>query len=613
MDRDGIPALYEAIVSSVVWETSKSFPSLDILELMIKSVDDFRANGRYLTSLRELYDEFKRAHPYALHQVSEEGVFRDGIQLLEVLGHLELFDERDEIVLDPRFYHGYASAMISGAARDTQGMGRLPLHDAETGSGKQMTLSRAERIADWKQDRRLLALTINELISGGVAQRVSAADSGIHLVFPSTLTRLPDGSHVRPRKIGAVRFTGKTQEVFSSLVVNFLGLPDHYPNPDLYKDEAMFSTPSGSRCGIVLTPNPDGNEAVLAMHCDDRMTEIERNLFVNRVRTHIQSRDRDMEINIEETVAIDSGAGSAGYGGAGRAAIEVYLCWEGSPAESATQTNVRSIANQLRGRGFTTVGDNPADAGLTMEEHLAHIDRSVVALVLMGGDLSEEQQRCLRRLGAVGCRLIPVILPTAPKEFSMPSALMRWKRFHDLRKEVVDVDLLASDLKMAFERGRVPKAAHVFLSYSRSDHAAAASLVTQLEEAGHVVWWDHGHAQPGPGSDWENIIRQAIRESYAFIWCASEESLDRQRSWVYPELSEATDVQKTLRPGGTFIITVRLSACQIPDLPVGSSSLRRLQWFDYFRAGDSVAGLVWKLDEARRQAVSGPPLNDTLS
>ena len=107
MKNDGIGNLFETIVGSVAWENATSFPSLDAFELIIKSLDEVRANGRYLTSTRELYDGFKRAHPYALRRVAGEDPFRDGIQLLEVLGHLELFYGRDEIVLDPTFYHAY--------------------------------------------------------------------------------------------------------------------------------------------------------------------------------------------------------------------------------------------------------------------------------------------------------------------------------------------------------------------------------------------------------------------------------------------------------------------------------------------------------------------------
>ena len=194
----------------------------------------------------------------------------------------------------------------------------------------------------------------------------------IRLVFPSALTRLPDASHVRPRLIGRVKFKGKTLEVFSSLIVKFLGLEDHYPNPELYKNEAMFSTPSKCRCGVVLVPDAAGTEAALSVHCDDQMTDVERNLFVNRVHwVTIRFTGVDREEEIRDgvwLVRLRRGSGTPGG-----------IVLENPAAESATQANVRSMASQLRARGFSTVGDDPADAGLTMAETCQQ-PRSIEAL-----------------------------------------------------------------------------------------------------------------------------------------------------------------------------------------------------------------------------------------
>jgi hypothetical protein len=260
-----------------------------------------------------------------------------------------------------------------------------------------------------------------------------------------------------------------------------------------------------------------------------------------------------------------------------------------------------------------TIGDDPADAGITAHEHLARVDRSRVALVLMGGELSEEQDLELNRLEAVGCRVIPVILPNAPNELSMPFALTQWKRHHDFRRKVADIEALASDVTFAFEKGRLPASTgHVFLSYSRADHAVIERLVQQLEKAGHEVWWDRGHTQPGPGSRWQDVIRNAIKESYAFIWCVSRSSLTRAQSWMYPEIDAAIDIQSTLPRFRTFIIPVRLSDCDIPDIEINSrTTMRQLQWFDYFESTRNISGLARELDKARREAASGsvdPPI-----
>jgi hypothetical protein len=585
--------LNAALIGAIDWQPAISFPSLDVLELIAEFVLRLRARGRYLSSTHELYDLFAELHPYALRDVHDEDIFRVGLQLLEVRGYLELFERRDEVILDPIFYHAYASAIVARAEEDPERMGRLLLAEAEKGTG--LKLQGVQRLPDWKQEHRLLALTINELISGGVAQRVGV-DRRVYLVFPGKLAEPPDASYVNPKAIGKVDFHGKTQDVFSSLVVGLLGLEDYYRDPYLRKDHAMFETPSGGRLGISLNVDESGDSGTLLVHCDDTATTTERAVFVNRIRTHIQPFDPNMAMIVEEARAAGGMVASTGR------SLEVYLCWDGEAADSTTRANVRRMATDLRHRGLLPVGDDAVDAGLTMQEHLARLDRSGVALVLLAGDMSEAQALDLYRLEAAGCRIVPVLLPNAPKDLSLPSVLLRWRGVYDFRGSFGDIDGLVNDVKIALTRGRLTKAHHVFLSYSRGDYAVAEGLVRQLEKSGHVVWWDRGHLQPGAGSDWENTIRRAIHQSYAFIWCVSAGSMKRPRSWVYPELSEAIEVQKTLRPGGTFIMPVRLSECEIQDIDIAGKSLRRLQWFDFFAPHSNITALVGQLDEARREA-----------
>jgi hypothetical protein len=147
---------------------------------------------------------------------------------------------------------------------------------------------------------------------------------------------------------------------------------------------------------------------------------------------------------------------------------------------------------------------------------------------------------------------------------------------------------------------------NVFLSYCRDDFEQADQLRLALEGAGHSVWWDHGDGRLPPGSDWDRVIRQAIRSSYAFILCLSARWVARSRSGVYPELIEAIGVQRGIRPTGVFIIPVRFSECEAPDIPIDVlRNLGALQRFDYFGSQAHLGELVRVLDEARRAAVAG--------
>jgi WD40 repeat protein len=591
----GIDALRQEIINSVNWPSATAFPSHDVLDLIVTFINDLRVEKRYLTTTRDLYDSFVRLHPYVKQHVPGEDVFRRGVQLLEVLGFVELFDKRDEVVLEPRYYHTYASAMIAGAERDEMGMGRLPLRQAEMGRGEQMLVEEAERLADSKQEERLLALTIHELVLCGVAQKVST-DGVSHLVFPISLTRMRDPSDSRPSQITAFQFVGETQDVFSSLIVRLLGLKNQYLKPDLWKNEAMFSTASGGCCGVVLQPTSAGDQADVSVHCDDQASKIERRQFLDMVREHIDTYGR--------IVSTDAQAEPSEVAVAADGPVEVFLCWKGSKASRTTAENVRVIAAQLRDKGIQTLGDILREVGDTPREHWARIERSRVALVLVAGSFSTEQELDYKRLEAAGCRMIPVVLPNAAKDYELPASLLQWESI-DLRGRFLDTHSLADAVSRAWRKGPVRMKAHgrVFLSYSRTDSPQVDRLRQELERAGHTVWWDQGETELVPGTNWQDTIREAIRTSYAFIWCVSDSSMGQQQSWVYPEVSEAIMVQQLLHPSRIFIIPVRLSDCEIPEFRIdGMRTIRQLQWFDYFERRGNIAGLVRVLDLARDQA-----------
>ena len=604
--RSGIAALRDDIVKAIDWAAATAFPSRDVLDEIVDFVRHLRAKQRYLSSTRELYELFVHLHPHVTGQVSSEAVFRQGIQLLEVLGLVELFKTRDEVVLDSRYYHAYASAMITRAESDEAGMGRLPLLQAESGKG--LPLEEAERLDDRSQEERLLALTINELVVCGVAQKV-AADGVSHLVFPISLTRVRDDSEPRPKQVAAFRFVGPTDEVFSSLIVRLLGLKNYYSKPELWKNEALFAAASGGLCGVVLEPNEQGDEARLSVHCDGNAGPIERRQFLDMVCEHIDTFGRIVSSEAVEgdsrDVPIPDVADPAGHAGP----VGVFLCWKGSSASTMTAENVRVIAAQLRDRGIQTVGDVVRDAGVTPEEHWSRIERSRVALVLAGGALSTQQEVDYRRLEDHGCRMIPVILPNAPRQFSLPSSLLQWEAI-DLRGRFLDINQLVDAISRAWQMGPVHAKArgHVFLSYAGTDIEEVDGLRQELERAGHTVWWNRGDADLTPGQPWPEDIKGAIWASYAFLWCVSEAALQRPQSWFYRELYEAIAMQQVMHPARVFIIPVRMSECDLPELRIDSlRSIGQLQRFDYFQRRGNIAGLVRVLDKARRQAGGSPP------
>jgi hypothetical protein len=116
----------------------------------------------------------------------------------------------------------------------------------------------------------------------------------------------------------------------------------------------------------------------------------------------------------------------------------------------------------------------------------------------------------------------------------------------------------------------------------REDSLHVDSLQRRLEEAGVRVWRDT--ADLWPGEDWRRKFRQAIQEdALVFIACFSQRSLARKTSFQNEELTWAIEQLRRRRPDDPWLIPVRFSDCDIPDLDIGADrTLRSIQRADLF-------------------------------
>lgn len=135
---------------------------------------------------------------------------------------------------------------------------------------------------------------------------------------------------------------------------------------------------------------------------------------------------------------------------------------------------------------------------------------------------------------------------------------------------------------------------HAFISYVHEDSPEIKRLARNLENAGVRVWLDTKKLEPG--QDWPTEIRRAITEdALAFIACFSERSLSRTTTYQNEELIIAIEQLRIRNPRDSWLIPVRLSDCEIPDLSIGAGrTLRNLQRVDLFgeQADENTARLV---------------------
>jgi hypothetical protein len=151
---------------------------------------------------------------------------------------------------------------------------------------------------------------------------------------------------------------------------------------------------------------------------------------------------------------------------------------------------------------------------------------------------------------------------------------------------------------------------HVFLSYCHEDWKEVARLRDELIASGETVWWDQDIL---PGQDWRRALRRAVEDAYAVVACFSKETDKRQASGMFPELRNAIDIYRSLAPGSTFLIPVRLSTSQLPHLEIDAvRMLSNLQYIDLFPKSRRAEGLD-KLVAALRAAPHHPWRKDEPS
>jgi len=183
------------------------------------------------------------------------------------------------------------------------------------------------------------------------------------------------------------------------------------------------------------------------------------------------------------------------------------------------------------------------------------------------------------------------VYPDGPDELEQFSNVIRFKQ----RLEELGVSYQKYETSISFERyvrehlikyvllrsvGKTPeeppgkRLPRVFISYAREDSRAARRLYKELEEAGIEPWLDQENLLPG--QNWQQSIRQAIKNSKYFIALISKASVGK-RGFVQKELKEALDVLDQYPDSDTFIVPIRLEECT-PEY----QKLKELHWLDFY-------------------------------
>ena len=113
----------------------------------------------------------------------------------------------------------------------------------------------------------------------------------------------------------------------------------------------------------------------------------------------------------------------------------------------------------------------------------------------------------------------------------------------------------------------------VFISYAREDSDAAVKLCDDLKSSGLNPWIDKDLL---PGQNWDNEIRNAIKNSRYFLSLNSSKSIQK-RGFVQKELKNALERQEYFPESVVYLIPVRLDNC-----PLAYQKLQKIQYVDMF-------------------------------
>lgn len=126
---------------------------------------------------------------------------------------------------------------------------------------------------------------------------------------------------------------------------------------------------------------------------------------------------------------------------------------------------------------------------------------------------------------------------------------------------------------MNWLRGIDVISASVFLSYTRQDQKEVEKIYGYLKLAGHAPYMDTENLLGG--ENWEQALYKAIETSDIFIFCISNNSLER-RGILKKEIKRALEKLEGMLSDDIYIIPVRLEDCPYLE------ELKHLQALDWF-------------------------------
>jgi hypothetical protein len=188
------------------------------------------------------------------------------------------------VLLQPELLDSYASALISAAKSEPEGLGFIPEDEVLAG---RFRIPKDERVEDLDIEKLILVATLEELLRNELVLKEST-DAGADLVFPSQFTRERPDAPELPGKSIMFSFEAPVLNVYATLAVR-LSRSQFFRREAMWKNVATFAACAGGTCGIYLR-EIDEAQGELTLFFDEKTSEETRFHFEEYVAAHILRR-----------------------------------------------------------------------------------------------------------------------------------------------------------------------------------------------------------------------------------------------------------------------------------------------------------------------------------
>jgi hypothetical protein len=546
--------LRETISSSITWENLPTLPQAHILDHVCTFLSDQRrsksrggplsleyAPGKVIESEQTLHDLFI-GYNRIFDSPDSFKLFELSLEMLHKSGIVHRFGVGQTVLLEPRYLHEYAAAITRMAKGDKEGLGRVLIEDSRARDhrpGDALQLPFEVRIADRHQEMVFFQSFLLDLERKSLAYQV-ATNVGKYIVIPTECTRVMRNRDVE-KPVTSFRFDANGRGVLSSLIVRLLALPLFcLEESNVFTNGAIFTTDHNERCVIYLRTDSPGGESEISTFFEGDVSAKTRELFLTFVSHLIKSCVSRYTSDEPATYAVK---------GQETAVLNrevIIVC------EAGDLSNVKQIAAALKKRNIETFfEDEVVPPGAHDGERVAIMNRHKVAIVALGShEASVSQRNNYMLLQQSTCRIIPIILPSAPSEFKLPDALVGCKPvdFHQLGEE--PYDRLAMGILAAEHPAELPSAERlklngspesigkvidlvkqsrkqIFVSYSHKDAAWLKHLLAHLgplQREGRLSLWHD--KQIRAGDIWRREIDAALKSAVAALLLVSVDFLN---------------------------------------------------------------------------------------